>query len=499
MLTSFGIHKIIIYRKLLLNDKFKRVLMTNIVLCGGSGTRLWPISRTLMPKQFVKLFGDRSLFQLTIKRNNIVCDRQFIVSNTEQYFLALDQLEELSSVENKFLLEPMGRNTAPAIALACLALDQDEIVLVSPSDHLIKDEESYIKVLKYAKKLAEENNLITFGITPKYAETGYGYIEAGAEYLPHTLASGASLFGARDVKAFHEKPDIAIAQKYVNEGNFYWNSGIFCFKAGIFLEELQKYSPEIYEASKVAFDNAKENEIIRISHEDMQSIPEDSIDYAVMEKSTKVKVIASDIAWSDLGSFDALDEEMPKDENGNTKCEHLYTVDAKNNFVYSKERAIALVGIEDLIVVDAGDALLISKKGISQKVKEVVNQLKAGESELHYIHLTVHRPWGTYTILEENHNYKIKRIVVKPGKRLSLQKHFHRSEHWIVVSGTALIRVGDKEAVVRSNESTYIPIGELHRLENPGKVDVVLIEAQVGSYLGEDDIVRVEDDFKRVK
>jgi len=452
-----------------------------MILCGGSGTRLWPISRTLMPKQFVKLFKEESLFQLTVKRNQGVCDQQFIVSNAEQYFLAVDQLEELSAVENKFLLEPVGRNTAPAIALACMALDKEEIVLVSPSDHLIKDETAYAKVLTQAKKLAEEDNLVTFGITPEYAETGYGYIESKGQ----------------DVKAFHEKPNTKTAQKYLDAGNFYWNSGMFCFKAGVFLDELQKFSPEIYKFSKLAYKNAKSDGMIRISHEDMMAIPEDSIDYAVMEKSSKVKVIASDIAWSDLGSFDALDVELPKDENGNTQCKYLYTVDAKNNFVYSKERAIALTDVEDLIVVDTGDALLIAKKGNSQKVKEVVKQLKIGESNLHHIHLTAHRPWGTYTILEENHKYKIKRIVVKPGKRLSLQKHFHRSEHWIVVCGTALVTVGEKETLIKPNESTYIPMGETHRLENPGKIDVVLIEAQVGSYLGEDDIVRLDDDFKR--
>ena len=457
--------------------------MTNIILCGGSGTRLWPISRTLMPKQFVKLFDDESLFQLTVKRNKAVCDQQFIVSNAEQYFLAVDQLDELGATQNKFLLEPVGRNTAPAIALACFALDPQEIVLVTPSDHLIKDEIAYAKVLEYAKTLAEADNLVTFGIAPEYPETGYGYIESNG----------------KEVKAFHEKPDEITAQRYIDAGNFYWNSGMFCFKAGIFLEELEKYSPEIYKASQVAFrgDLSATQEMIRISHDDMMAIPEDSIDYAVMEKSSKVKVVASDIDWSDLGSFDALDEELPKDENGNTKCDHLYAVDAKNNFVYSSERVIALAGVEDLIVVDTGDALLISKKGASQKVKEVVKQLKANNSQLHHIHLTAHRPWGTYTILEEDEKYKIKRIVVKPGKRLSLQKHFHRSEHWIVVSGTAKVTVGEKETLIRPNESTYIPIGETHRLENPGKVDVVLIEAQVGSYLGEDDIVRIQDDFQR--
>jgi len=455
--------------------------MTNMILCGGSGTRLWPISRTLMPKQFVKLFNDESLFQLTVKRNKDVCDQQFIVSNAEQYFLAVDQLEELAMSKNRFLLEPIGRNTAPAIALACFALDKEEVVLVSPSDHLIKNKVAYADVLQKAKALAKEDNLVTFGIKPEYAETGYGYIESNGE----------------DVEAFHEKPDAKMAQKYVDAGNFYWNSGMFCFKAGVFLDELKKHSPDIYKFSKLAYDNAKSSEMIRISHEDMMAIPEDSIDYAVMEKSSKVKVIASDIDWSDLGSFDALDEEFAKDENGNTICANLHTIDAKNNFVYSKERTIALTDVHDLIIVDTGDALLISKKGVSQKVKEVVKQLKLDESDLHHIHLTAHRPWGTYTILEEDDKYKIKRIVVKPGKRLSLQKHFHRSEHWIVVSGTALVTVGGKETLIKPNESTYIPMGEVHRLENPGKIDVVLIEAQVGSYLGEDDIVRLQDDYKR--
>jgi mannose-1-phosphate guanylyltransferase len=435
-----------------------------------------------MPKQFVKLFNDESLFQLTVKRNNTICDQQFIVSNVEQYFLAVDQLEELESIQNRFLLEPTGRNTAPAIALACFALDADEIVLVSPSDHLIKDEAAYEKVLLRARELAKEDNLVTFGITPDYAETGYGYIASKGE----------------DVQAFYEKPDAQTAQTYIDAGNFYWNSGMFCFKAGIFLDELQKYSPEIYNASQKAYDNAERDEMIRISYEDMENIPEDSIDYAVMEKSQKVKIVAADIGWSDLGSFDALDGELPKDQNGNTQSEHLYTIDAKNNFVYAKERAIALVDIEDLIVVDTADALLISKKGASQKVKEVVKQLRANESELHHIHLTAHRPWGTYTVLEGSEQYKIKRIVVHPGKRLSLQKHFHRSEHWIVVSGTAIVTIGEKETLLKANESTYIPIGEKHRLENPGKVDAILIEVQVGEYLGEDDILRLEDDYKRL-
>jgi len=457
--------------------------MTNIILCGGSGTRLWPISRTLMPKQFVKLFEETSLFQMTVQRNESLCDQQFIISNAEQYFLAVDQLEELHSTGNKFLLEPVGRNTAPAIALACFALDAEEIVLVSSSDHLIKNQTAYTKVVTKAKLLAANDYLVTFGITPEFAETGYGYIEAKDE----------------TVKAFHEKPDAVTAQRYFDEGNYYWNSGIFCFKAGVFLEELKQYSPEIYDTAKRAYENAKEGDAIRISHDDMQAIPEDSIDYAVMEKSTKVKVIEANIDWSDLGSFDALAEEFEKDENGNSVNDNLIAINSKNNFVYAKDRLVALVGIDDLIVVDTADALLISKKGDSQKIKDIVKNLKGRESNLPHIHLTAHRPWGTYTVLEDTPGYKMKRIIVKPGKRLSLQKHFHRNEHWIVVSGTATVTVGDEIRLVRPNESTYIKMGEVHRLENEGKIDVVLIEAQVGEYTGEDDIVRLEDDFQRAE
>jgi len=458
--------------------------VTNIILCGGNGTRLWPISRTLMPKQFSKLFDDKSLFQLTVERNSKICNSQFIVSNTEQYFLALDQLEELNKKNNKYLLEPIGRNTAPAIALACMLLDPDELVLVTPSDHLIKYEEEYKKVLDSAKNLAQADNLVTFGITPAFAETGFGYIEADGF----------------DVKAFHEKPDFQTANRYLEDSNYFWNSGMFMFKAKVFLSELKKYSPDIYENSLVAIQKAKHDTdmaTLRILHDDMVNIPEDSIDYAVMEKSSRVKIVPSNINWSDVGSFDALYEELPKDENGNTKNTKYYNIDSKNNLIYSKQRYIATVDIEDTIIVDTGDVVLVSKKGSSQKVKKIVKQVKK-DTELHNIHLTGYRPWGTYTVLQDTPGYKIKKIEVKPGKRLSLQKHFHRNEHWIVVSGTATVTVGDKTELVRPNESTYIKMGELHRLSNEGKIPVVLIEAQVGEYTGEDDIVRISDDFKRV-
>jgi mannose-1-phosphate guanylyltransferase len=313
-----------------------------------------------MPKQFVKLFDDKSLFQLTVERNSKVCSSQMIVSNAEQYFLAVDQLEELEQTHNSYLLEPVGRNTAPAIALACLALSQDEVVLVTPSDHLIKDEEAYQKVIQKAQEFAQDGELVTFGIKPDFAETGFGYIEADGF----------------DVKAFYEKPDLQTATKYLEAGNYYWNSGMFMFQAGVFLEELQKYAPKLYQASVDAFNNATKDSMIRIKHEDMLSIPEDSIDYAVMEKSQKVKVVPADIAWSDVGSFDALYDELPKDSNGNTCNENHIAIDSHNNLVYGKERAIATVDVDDLLIVDTGDALLVSKKGSSQKVKQAVPEIK---------------------------------------------------------------------------------------------------------------------------
>ncbi len=447
--------------------------MTNIILCGGNGTRLWPISRTLMPKQFVKLFEGESLFQKTVTRNQKSCDTQFIVSNAEQYFLAVDQMEELTANQVQYLLEPVGRNTAPAIALTCFALDAEEIVLVTPSDHLIKDEKAYLEAVEKAKELATFGNLVTFGITPQYPETGFGYIEADVE----------------DVLSFKEKPDSVTAQSYLDAGNYYWNSGMFCFKASIFLEELKKYSPEIYEASLMAYNNAKNGEMIRISHYDMMGIPEDSIDYAVMEKSDKVKVIPSDIAWSDLGSFESLDEEISSSKN-------VISIDSSNNLILSAKQ-VATIDVDNMIIIDTPDALLVSKKGSSQKVKQVVSKLKEQNSDLTKIHTLAHRPWGTYEVLLSTESYKIKRIVVQPGKRLSLQKHFHRNEHWIVVSGTATVTVGESVKLIRPNESTYIKMGEVHRLENQGKIPVVLIEAQVGEYTGEDDIVRIEDDFAR--
>lgn len=434
-----------------------------------------------MPKQFVKLFEGQSLFQKTLLRNSGLCDSTLVVSNSEQLFLALDQAEEVGAKGLSFLLEPIGRNTAPAIAMAAFGVGADEIVLVSSSDHLIKNEEAYKEAVSKAINFAKDGYIVTFGIKPTYPETGYGYIESNGF----------------DVLSFKEKPDAEVAKEYIKKGNFYWNSGMFCFMAGVLLNELKKYSPEIYEASLKAYKNAiRDEDRVKIRLDDMRAIAENSIDYAVMEKSSLVKVVPCDMGWSDVGSFESLYAELKKDEDGNTLSPSI-NIDSKNNLILNSDRQVATIGIEGLMIVDTPDALLVAKQGYGQQVKNVVAKLKEQGGELHNIHLTAHRPWGTYTVLEEGNGYKIKSIVVSPGKRLSLQKHFHRNEHWVVVSGTAKVQNGDRELVIGPNESTYIKAGEAHRLENPGLIDLVIIEVQVGEYVGEDDIVRLEDDFQR--
>ena len=465
--------------------------MTHIILCGGAGTRLWPLSRELMPKQFIKFFGakgdEKSLFQLCLERNRKFCSKSLVVSNEEQYFLALDQISQLGGggFENSFLLEPQAKNTAAAICLAVLSLPKDEICLVTPSDHLIKNTEEYEKIIQKAYELAEKNYLITLGIKPRYAETGFGYIEAGSD--------DAAL-------GFYEKPDLKTAQSYVKSGNFFWNSGIFIFKAEFFLKQMQKFAPAILKACQNALTNShKDEHLLRIKREDMAKIPESSIDYALMEKADKMKLIKADFEWSDVGSFDALYDEFDKDKNGNVIKANALNLDSKDNLIYATnpKKLIATADTQNLIIIDSEDALMICQRGKSQRVKELVAKLDE-TSKFRKIHLTAHRPWGTYTVLEDEKGYKLKRIEVKPHKKLSLQKHFHRNEHWIVVSGTASVVVGDETRLVRPNESTYIKMGEIHRLGNEGKIPVVLIEAQVGEYTEEDDIVRIEDEFKRI-
>lgn len=463
--------------------------MINLILCGGCGSRLWPVSRTLMPKQFARLFEGSSLFQRTVQTNSIACASQYVISNAEQYFLAKDQLADIGfkkgagAVAPRFMLEPVGRNTAPAVTLASLSLDPNEIVLVSPSDHVIRNKDAYAKVLARAQELAEQGNLVTFGITPTAPETGYGYIEAKGE----------------DVKRFVEKPDLEKAREYLKNGNFYWNSGIFCFKVSTFLEEVQKYAEGIYQTAVKALAKAKhEDTLTRVALDDMAAIPADSIDYAVMEKSKRVKVVPSDIGWSDLGSFDALYNEFPHDESGNNVNEKHLAIGTKNSLVMGNQRLVATIDLDKMLIVDTPDALLVAPLSSSQKVKAVVEALKVKNPELTRVPQTVTRPWGTYSVLESTERYKMKRIVVKPGKRLSLQKHLHRSEHWVVVSGAATVTVGESNFLVRPNESTYIPAGEVHRLQNEGKLPLVIVEVQVGEYTGEDDIIRIADDYHRV-
>lgn len=466
--------------------------MINLILCGGSGTRLWPLSRKNFPKQFCNIAGDRSFFQETILRNSRVSGH-IIVTSISNSFIAKDQVSVAASNNQslKYILEPAGRNTAPAVAIACFAVDKDEILLVTPSDHLITDLVSYDEVLTLAQKEAEEGFLVTFGIQPQYAETGYGYLECDP-------AKGDTVV---DVIKFHEKPDKDTADKYYQSGNYFWNSGMFCFKAGAFLDELKQHAPEIYEKSKIAYENAlsKEADDIVIDLQNMIDIPEDSIDYAVMEKSSKVRAVKSDIGWNDIGSFDALCDTFEKDDKENTKGQNQILLDSSNNFILAGNKQVVAIDVQDLVVVDTTDALLISKKGSTQDVKRAVDKLANGEStsELTVNHLTVNRPWGTYKVIEEDNDYKVKKIIVQPGRKLSLQSHLHRSEHWVVVSGKAKVTKGNQEFIVSDNESIYIPKKEKHRLECISETPLVIIEIQVGGYLGEDDIKRYEDDYSR--
>lgn len=451
--------------------------MQVVILCGGSGTRLWPISRSHFPKQFVKLFGRESLFQKTISRNTAHSNQFTVVINQEQYFMGLDQMNEMnSSIKGHFILEPMGRNTAPAIALACLAADREEVLLVVPSDHLIEDQIAYDEAVRSASKLALENKLVTFGIKPTYAETGYGYIEASGN----------------DVKSFKEKPDLQTAETYLRNPNFSWNSGMFCFKAGVFLDELKTHAPDIYEKSLHAYQNPVTKYPLRILPEDMQAIRSESIDYAVMEKSKLVKVVPADMGWNDLGSFDSLYSVLPQDDDGNTKTENYFQIGSSKNLIVGHKRVISTIDVEDLMIVDTPDALMISKKGSTQKVKDLVALVKEAHPHLANVHTIAHTPWGSHSTLDVSPGYKVKLMTVRPESTLTLQFHNKRSEHWIVLSGVATVTMNDKTFELRQNESTFIPMGMHHRLSNLQKENLVLIEVQVGNYLGEDDIMRLQ-------
>ena len=446
--------------------------MTNVILCGGSGTRLWPLSRTLMPKQFIRLFNAKSLFDLTLRRN-VHAQKTIIVCNEAHYFLALDECG--GKKIDKFILEPFGKNTAAAITFAALCCDEDEILLITPSDHLIEDEAEYKKALLIAQSYANQDFLVTFGIKPSEPNTGYGYIKADKN---------------GDVERFIEKPNLETAVKFIKEGEYYFNSGMFCFKAGVFLNEMKKYAPSIVKDVAAAIEGSvNEPNLLKISPNFMDKIEDISIDYALMQKSLNIKMVPLDAGWSDMGSFDELSKKMKSDGEP-------LQIDASENFVIAK-KPTALVDVQNLLVVDTKDALLIAKKGSSQKVKEVYKHFSNSLPEICEAHTSVYRPWGSYEVLGEGNGYKMKKIIVKPGKRLSLQKHFKRNEHWIVVEGEALVTIDSDKTPLKQNESIYIKKEQTHRLENTANTDLIVIEVQTGEYLGEDDIVRISDDYDR--
>ncbi len=476
-----------------------------VVLSGGAGTRLWPVSREGHPKPFMKLADGETLLEKTYRRATklpglIDCEfgpKIVTVTNRDYYFMTRDELQKAGAA-GPFLLEPCGRNTAPAIAMAAhYILDKfgsDAVMLVLSADHLIQDEIAFAEAVKTATELAtsEANFLVTFGIVPKAPETGFGYIKAGGQ-----------LTNAYQVEAFVEKPDAVTAQKYLDSGNYFWNAGMFCFKASQFLGQLSLYAPKVALTCKKCWDaievSAMQGELMLEIPERLFSGAEDiSVDYALMERSNKVAVVPSDIGWSDIGSWSAIRDLIEPDSQNNRAYGDVVFVNSHNTFVQSEDRLVAAVGLDNVMIIDTPDALLVANPEFSQDVKTVVNLLKKIDHDAFKLHKTVCRPWGTYTVLEEAPDFKMKRIEVKPGARLSLQMHKHRSEHWIVVQGEAVVVNGDEEFLVQQNESTYIPAGHKHRLENRTDRDLVLVEVQCGTYLGEDDIVRFEDNYGRV-
>lgn len=472
-----------------------------VIICGGAGSRLWPISRTCHPKPFMPLPEGGNLIQKTFQRAAKLdgVSEILTVTNRELFFKTDDEYRQagLPNCRASFVLEPFGRNTAAAIAAAALDLatreEPDTILLVLPADHLIRQDDQFAAAVANAAKLAGHGWLVTFGIKPEYPETGFGYIE---------LDPSAKLASGFKVNRFVEKPDLATAQDYLESGNYLWNSGMFCFRLGTLLDELQQHAPDVMQSVSSSLtgnvlSDDKGQHCTNIDPAQFNTVPDISIDYALMERSAKVATVPCDIGWSDIGSWNAFSELTQADESGNRCNGEVLHHGAKNNFIHSQDRLTALVGVEDLIVVNTPDALLVAHKDNAQDVKHIVGQLKSRNHDAHSTHRTVSRPWGNYTTLEEGERFKIKRIVVKPGASLSLQMHHHRSEHWVVVTGIAKVTNGEQMLMLNSNESTFIPAGHKHRLENPGVIDLVIIEVQSGDYVGEDDIVRFEDHYGR--
>jgi mannose-1-phosphate guanylyltransferase len=467
-------------------------MITPVIMAGGTGSRLWPLSRKLFPKQFLKVATENTMIQETLLRlSGLDTAQPLTICNEEHRFIVAEQLREINEL-GTIILEPVGRNTAPAIALAALTElnnGNDPVLLVLAADHVIENTDEFQRVVKNSAELAEAGKLVTFGIVPSHAETGYGYIRQGKP------VAGTSGF---DVAEFIEKPDLDTANNYLVSGDYLWNSGIFMFKASRYVEELTKFNPDIIDVCKKALAHTSTDlDFVRVDETEFTQCPDDSIDYAVMEKTDSAVVVPLDAAWNDIGSFSAIWDLKDKDENGNVHQGDVLSHSSTNSLVIAEQKLVATVGLDNIIVVETKDSILVANKDNVQDVKKIVEQLKSlGRTEAD-IHRQVYRPWGHYDSIDFGARDQVKRITVKPGEKLSIQMHHHRAEHWIVVSGTAKVTNGDKTLLLTENQSTYIPVGVIHALENPGVLPLELIEVQSGSYLGEDDIVRFEDRYGR--
>lgn len=467
-------------------------MIAPIILSGGSGTRLWPLSRKLHPKQFINLINDTTLFQDAILRLPEDVADPLIICNEEHRFLAAEQLRQINRKSNGIILEPIGKNTAPAIALAALKFinnAEDPLLLVLSADHLINDIGAFHQSIKIAERLAEKNKLVTFGIVPDKAETGYGYIKANIDNTADYYT----------IQSFTEKPNQENAKKYLDSGNYLWNSGMFMFKASAYLQELKKFEPEIYTACKKSCQSEyKDKDFIRLNNDEFIQCPEQSVDFAVMEHTKNGVVVPLDADWSDIGSWEALWHAKDRDDRGNVSEGDVILDEVVNTYTYSSNRLVSAIGVSNLVIIDTQDALLVADKKYTQNIKNIVNQLKEKNRPETENHRKVLRPWGYYDSIDANNGFQVKRILVNPGAKLSLQKHQYRAEHWVVVRGVATITRGDDVFTLKENQSTYISKGEIHRMENQGEVGLEIIEIQTGDYLGEDDIIRLEDDYQRI-